>query len=849
MLKLLRMLGVGVGLLMTLVGAALLANRLQPDNPLVARFAHPVLSALHSGAASSGAPAGGSGFLLGSPVAAFGLAPLGLALCGLLLFVGRSGGAGSEQKAGGGSGGYVMPVDKKAQRQARKQAGKLAKKSPLQAGDHCFQNGLMEEAARYFIEAGAFDRAGEVRHGQNRPLEAAELYLKAKKFGTAGAMFADQKEFARAAEAYEQGGNHSVAAELFEKLEDWNKAATCYEAAGFPRHAARAYIKSNQWRKAATCLEEVITESMTGAGASDPKRQAETRKLVLKAAELYQRVEDLKKAQAILERGQCWKEAGAVAERLQQDERAAELFLRAGDVPRAAKILERLGRSDQARRVMAEYLRDKGDDEEAARHFEEAEDWMSAGDLYRLLERFDKAAECYVRFGDFVQAGEMYGSAEQRERAAECYERAGHYEEAAQYYALDGKAAKEAEMLGKAGKHLKAGKLMLELGQEEDAVKILQEIVPEHTDFPLAAAILGEIFRKRGQLSLALKKLTHAVGRADLNRETVQAFYGLATVYEASKQPGEALEIYEKIQAFDVGYADVAKRVAACKEAQEKLTKAGGASVSSPLSGSQPEGRYRITGKLGRGGMGVVFKATDTVLDRTVAFKVLPDQLKENPQALKNFLREAKAAAQLNHPNIVQIFDAGEQAGNYYIAMEYVDGTTLKDIVKAKGRISPGGVMAVASQMAEALAYAHEKKIVHRDIKSANTMWTRDRQAKIMDFGLAKVIEEVRNQTTVVSGTPYYMSPEQTLGKNVDHRTDIYSYGITIFELATGTLPFREGNLPYHHVHTPPPSPLEFVPDLPPLIVQIIERCLMKKADDRYQTAREILAEIHAANA
>jgi serine/threonine protein kinase len=243
----------------------------------------------------------------------------------------------------------------------------------------------------------------------------------------------------------------------------------------------------------------------------------------------------------------------------------------------------------------------------------------------------------------------------------------------------------------------------------------------------------------------------------------------------------------------------------------------------------------------------VVYKAQDTVLDRVVAFKVLPDSLQENPQALKNFLREAKSAASLNHPNIVTVFDAGEQDGLYYIAMEYVDGNTLKEIVKHRGKISAGGIVHVLAQMSEALAYAHDKKIVHRDVKTANTMWARDRKAKIMDFGLAKVIEEVRNHTTVVSGTPYYMSPEQTLGKNVDHRTDIYSLGVSVFEMATGRLPFVEGNLPYHHVHTPPPDPREIDPDVPELLVDIILRCMKKDPSERFQSAREILAQLKAS--
>jgi len=239
--------------------------------------------------------------------------------------------------------------------------------------------------------------------------------------------------------------------------------------------------------------------------------------------------------------------------------------------------------------------------------------------------------------------------------------------------------------------------------------------------------------------------------------------------------------------------------------------------------------------------MGIVYKAIDSVLDRSVAFKVLPDALKDNPQALKNFLREAKSAAKLNHPNIVTVYDAGEQQGRYYIAMEYVDGTTLKEIVRRRGVIAPTGVLHVALQLCEGLRYAHSQKVVHRDIKTANAMWTRDKKAKIMDFGLAKVVEEVRNHTTLVSGTPYYMSPEQTLGKNVDHRTDIYSLGVTLFELATGTLPFKEGNVPYHHVHTAPPDPREANPKLPQPLADLISKCLCKDPADRFQKADEMV--------
>jgi len=373
---------------------------------------------------------------------------------------------------------------------------------------------------------------------------------------------------------------------------------------------------------------------------------------------------------------------------------------------------------------------------------------------------------------------------------------------------------------------------------------------PESEGFARAATLLGDIFRSRGQLSLAVKKLRQALGDQEPCRENLAVFYSLATIHEENGEARAAVDIYERILALDYHYEDVEARLVRVRDG---LPEAGGAETGSQEAGtsrgftasSQP-GRYQILGELGRGGMGIVYKAKDTVLDRLVAYKVLPDALKENPQALRNFLREAKAAAKLNHPGIVTVYDAGEQDGRYFIAMEHVDGTTLKEILRRRGAISPAGVLHVLVQMCEALGYAHDQKVVHRDIKTANTMWTRDKKAKIMDFGLAKVVEEVRNHTTVVSGTPYYMSPEQTLGRNIDHRTDIYSLGVTLFEMSTGTVPFREGNIPYHHVHTPPPDVRDIKPELPPGLAAIVARCLQKSPEQRYQSTREILVEARA---
>jgi tetratricopeptide (TPR) repeat protein len=745
-------------------------------------------------------------------------------------------------------GGTLSPeTDVGVLRKKRRHASSLAKREgALAAAEYCFDNGLMDEAADLFIEAEQWVRAAEIRHDEGRFIDSAELYMKGERFDAAGRIFAQQEENGRAGDAYYRAGNHGIAAELFEKAGEHLRAAEAYEESDYSRQAAQAYVKCGKWEKAAICLEQTILEESTG-GRGEGVKNASVQKLVRMAGNLFERAGQFERAEAVLERGECFAGAAEIALRQGRDEKAVELFLRAKDAPRAAEVMTRLGQEDEAARVLAEYHRDLGDDEEAARCFEKAGELLNAGDIYRMLEQYDKAGECYERFGDSAQAAEMFSMSGDRQRASASYEQAGLYTEAADCASDSGDENKQAELLAQAGNHLKAGAIHLKARRIDEAIEVLQQIPSDHADFAAASAKLGEIFLKRGKHTLAIVKLRHATDNVEITQRNVPAFYYLAVALDANGDLAEADAIFEQILSFDYSFKDVQERLDRTRANLKKQDAESKVTESPPMTKTAEQGRYKITGKLGKGGMGIVYKATDTVLDRTVAYKVLPDSLQENPQALKNFLREAKSAAKLNHPGIVTVYDAGEQDGVFYIAMEYVDGNTLKEIIKHRGKISPGGIVHVLTQMCEALAYAHEQKVVHRDIKTANTMWTRDRKAKIMDFGLAKVIEEVRNHTTVVSGTPYYMSPEQTLGKNVDHRTDIYSLGVSVFELATGTLPFREGNLPYHHVHTPPPDPREFNAELPPLIVNIITRCLEKEPANRYQSALEIVTELKAA--
>jgi len=263
--------------------------------------------------------------------------------------------------------------------------------------------------------------------------------------------------------------------------------------------------------------------------------------------------------------------------------------------------------------------------------------------------------------------------------------------------------------------------------------------------------------------------------------------------------------------------------------------------------GSIFAGKYKIIEEIGRGGMGVVLKAEDKKLKRIVALKFLPPELSVFPEAKERFIREAQAAAALDHPNICTIYEAEEAEGQAYIAMAYIEGQSLRERI-AKSPLPAEEAMDIAVQVAEGLEEAHKKGIIHRDIKSANIMVTEKGQAKIMDFGLAKVIgESLITKEAKTMGTVAYMSPEQARGEVVDRRTDIWSLGVVLYEMLSGSTPFkgeREASILYSVVHEEPKPLRDKKPPVPAELQRVIERTLDKNPDSRYQTAAEMKKDI-----
>ena len=518
-----------------------------------------------------------------------------------------------------------------------------------------------------------------------------------------------------------------------------------------------------------------------------------------------------------------------------------------GNIEAVARALERDGQEVLAYRMLArdqveaghldraaDYFESAGDTREAAQIRSETGDFIRAARLYDQAGLDREAARMWRQAGRLVEAGQAFERAEDLEAAIECYR---------ETRAIDNWIS----VLERRGRTFEAAQLALDADQRPRAIRLMQAISPDDADFTEASWMLVGAFERESHFDLAAQKLEQHIASHPARGAAADRYAKLAELYEAAGHLERALEVLEDLRLREPTYPNIASRV-------ESLRKQRSAdrfvqSSSSPLStrADAPtalvaDARYEMLEEIGRGGMGVVFKARDRRLDRIVALKRLPEDLRRHhPRAVQLFLREAQAAARLNHPNIVTVHDTGQEEGHFFITMELLDGSPFNRILRERGRLSTTHVIRVGTAVASALEYAHEQGIVHRDIKTANLFLTTDKTVKVMDFGLAKMFEEVRAGTTVISGTPFYMSPEQILGGAVDQRTDLYSLGVTLYELATGEVPFAKGDIAYHHRHTPAPDPRVLREDLPDSLAELLLRLLDKEASHRIGSATELI--------
>lgn len=365
--------------------------------------------------------------------------------------------------------------------------------------------------------------------------------------------------------------------------------------------------------------------------------------------------------------------------------------------------------------------------------------------------------------------------------------------------------------------------------------------------------MLGLSFQHQGMLDQALEKFLVC----PLDDEMCGILYDLAQAFERKRQFKQAISAYEHITYQHAGYKDASARLIQAKSSEASLSdKDASAALSSLLlSGDKHPtlGRYEIISELGKGAMGTVYLGKDPKINRQVAIKTMPLSQEFAPDELEEvktrFFHEAEIAGMLNHPNIVTIYDAGDEHDLAYIAMEYLDGIDLSPYTK-KGKLLPiTTTLKILAKVAEALQYAHAHDVIHRDIKPANIMILKNKSVKVTDFGIAHINDSSKTKAGTVLGTPSYMSPEQLSGKILDGRSDLFSLGVMLYELACGVRPFRASSiskLMFKIAKEPHVDVRQHNPDVPDCVHTLIDSLLTKKADLRLESASEMLTAISA---
>ncbi|MBT4364377.1 MAG: CHASE2 domain-containing protein [Desulfobacterales bacterium] len=361
--------------------------------------------------------------------------------------------------------------------------------------------------------------------------------------------------------------------------------------------------------------------------------------------------------------------------------------------------------------------------------------------------------------------------------------------------------------------------------------------------------MLGISFQEQGMLDMAFEKFQ----KVPIDDGMRDILYNLGLDFERKRQFNKAASVYESIEKHDNKFKDVSDRKKKLMQASETMVfgdgffgSGGGDGLDTGLDTRPTLGRYEVVKQLGKGAMGIVYLGQDPRINRTTAIKTVKfsdDFEPDEAEKMKiRFFREAESAGTLSHPNIVTIYDAGDEQDLAYIAMEFLEGEDLEKYIKKENLIPMRKVIEYMADVADALSYAHDKGVVHRDIKPANIMLLKTGVVKITDFGIARITATSQTQTGVVKGTPFYMSPEQISGEKVDGKSDLFSLGVMMFQLLTGIVPFK-GDSPAALMHQilnmPHPDPRDTNPKIVKPLVKIIDKLLEKDTSKRYQNGMQ----------
>ncbi|MGB3941692.1 MAG: protein kinase [Candidatus Manganitrophaceae bacterium] len=740
-----------------------------------------------------------------------------------------------------------------------KEAKEAAKGNDLyRAGELYERAGEYDEAIKAYKESKAYQQVARIYELRKEWQDAAQFYKLVGDAEKAAVMYQKGGEYVRAAESYLACKKFSLAAEAYEKGKRYREAAVQYERFGNFLKAGTLYEQTQELEKAAEMYEKQFQrEKQTQTGGSSDRvgdrvgdKAGRAAQAAHQSGQIYVKTKNFQKAVEVFSAAGFPMEAAEAAALSGEIEKAAELFLSAGAFDRAAALYEQLGDKHRRFCVIGAKFKKERVFLAAAQEFEKGESWAEAAEMYEQAGDKVKTAEMFGRNGDYHRAADLFLSVGDHTSAAQSLEKGGRLKEAAELYVQLHEYHKAAQIQEAAGNYYDAALLCKQQGQTDESISYLQKIDSHSSDYQRASLLLGELLIEKGMIDAAQDRYRKIISEDRVGPHRLEFHYQLALLHEKRKEFEEAESLYEKILAEDFSYRDVKTRSATLKKALTEVRKILDESRveevtlrPAPTPLSESVSRYKVLKKIGQGGMGVVYQAEDTLLKRIVAYKVLPAAIRENEAVLQSFLQEARIAAALNHPNVVTIFDTGKNRDEIFITMEYVNGITLKEYLE-KSTPSMKELIDIMKEICRGVAYAHSNNVVHRDLKPANVMLTGDHRVKIMDFGLAKVLTESMADKTSVKGTPLYMAPEQILGQKVDQQSDIYSLGCTFYRMVAGRPPFFQGDVYYHHLHTPPIPPRSLQSKTSEPLDRLILKAIEKAKEKRYKKVSDVLADL-----
>ncbi len=708
------------------------------------------------------------------------------------------------------------------------------------AGDMFFLGGDDKSAMDMYLKGGHYALAARMLEKQEDWKGAAKYYMQSGKFQEAAEIYGNRlKDYRMASAMYEKSGDMVHASGMAEKAGEISRAALLAEQSEMLERAAALYIQAQKYEKAADAYSRILKQLMLDKdekGFLDSHRNRLTR-TGNAAGALYCRLKKYEKAAVCYEQAENLNKAAECLTLAKKPLKAAEMYYRIGQYDSSYDCLSGLDESAQNKELLADVCFQLKRFEEAAELYLQTNRIQRAAEAYEEAHDFYRAALFYETLDDSTKAAELYLKLNEMEKAAELYERAKNFDYAAKLYEEVGKLDRAIDCLTQAGQRIRAAKLISEGNGAQKAISLLQQIAPEDDDYLESCILLGQLFTRMEMYSVAQQKFLEAVRDEPLSADNIEIYYHFARLYEKSAQYSKAREVYEKILSVNLDYKDCYARLQKIKESN---LLDGMSNEVTPTSVKRIlAGRYELSEKIGRDAFGILYKAHDTTLGRTVMIRRFPQQDKN---ITGKILDQTKVVSTLNQSNIIAIYDSGKDDDHYFLCMEYVDGPTLRQYL-SRGPLEISEICEFATQTCLALSYAHKKGIVHRNLCPENIYIGAGNQVKIANFGIETRWE--KGSTLIVKR---YGSPEQVLGEKVDARSDLYTFGVLLYEMVYGVPPFIGQDVELQHLKKIPSFPETSKYPVPLFLMKIIQKCLRKDKGRRYTGAEDILEELEVAD-